>query len=132
MATEDTTLRLSFSDSEVLRLTMAGDTLAVHFSAAWVERHEAGMPPLSGYVRGLRMELQGVREPQVLDAVGRLRGGRLVLAAQTLGKLDIPGNWQGPLTLELDFAQGKILQFQGTQLDCWLQPDWDFQESLAC
>jgi hypothetical protein len=132
MATEDTSLRLSFYDSEVLRLTMAGDTLAVHFSAAWVERREAGMPPLTGYVRGLRMELLGVREPQLLAAVGRLRGGRLVQATQTWSQLDIPGSWQGPLTLELDFAQGAALQFRGTRLGCALQPDWEFQESLAC
>lgn len=132
MDTEQPGLRLHFSDSEVAQLTVVADTLTVYFSAAWVQRHEAGMPPLTGYVRGLRMELQGLQDEQPANAVGRLREGRLVVGAQTLGQLDIPGHWQGPLTLELDFAQGSTLHFHGTQLRCTLQPDWDFQESLAC
>lgn len=134
MATEAAGLRFSFSDSEVLHLAFAGDTLTVHFSAACVERLEAGAAPLTGYVRGLQMQLQGVPEAQAVDFVGRLRGGRMLLtstgAVATL--LDIPGTWQGPVVLELDFAQGAALRWQGTQLVCTLQPDWDFQESLAC
>ena len=134
MVTEIAGLQFSFSDSEVLRLASAGDTLTVHFSAAWVERREACATPLTGYVRGLQMQLCGVPDAQAVDAVGRLRGGRVLLASKNavLMQLDIPGAWQGPLTLELDFAQGAALHWQAAELVCTLQPGWDFQESLAC
>ncbi|MDR7306501.1 hypothetical protein [Rhodoferax saidenbachensis] len=134
MATDAALLRFSFSDSEVLCLACAGPTVTVHFSAAWVQRRLPGAAPLTGYVRGLQMQLQGVPEGAAVDAMGRLRDGRVLLASTGAGltQLDIPGRWQEPLTLELDFAQGASLRWQATQLVCTLQQGWDFQESLAC
>lgn len=89
---------------------------------------------MTGYLRGLQMQLQGVPEGAAVDAMGRLRSGRVLLASTDAGftQLDIPGRWQEPLTLELDFAQGASLRWRAAQLVCTLQLGWDFQESLAC
>ncbi len=129
---------LLLADSEIARLTPDGADLQLRFSAACVRRQtdEQGAAPLEGYARSLVLHLTGVApatDPGALtDAFGRLRDGRLQRTGRWQGDIPLPAVLMGPLTLELQFANGTTLSLDAHALRSEAPAPLPFTESLAC
>jgi hypothetical protein len=124
---------LLLADSEVARLEIDGGDLRLHFSAAAVRQQIAGAAPVEGHARGVVWHLTGAHcEGAVTDALGRLREGRLRHGDRWRGEVTLPTDLAGPLTLELQFANGTLLNLNAQALRSEAPVPLPFTESLAC
>lgn len=127
---------LLLADSEIARLDIDGADLRLHFSAACVRLQPAGAAPVEGYARSVVWHLSGARCDGAgqlpSDAFGRLREGRLRHAGRWQGEAALPTDLAGPLTLELQFANGTSLSVDAQALRSTAPEPLPFTESLAC
>lgn len=126
-------LIVAFADSEVARVTCAGDALTLRLSAAAATRAEAGHAPVHGHVTAVEWVLHGAGVEQPLqDLFGRLSGGHVEVAGQRLVQVALPSRAEGVVHLELAFANRSVLSATGTAFTCRVDGTPRFSESLAC
>ncbi|WP_119154032.1 hypothetical protein [Caldimonas tepidiphila] len=127
---------LLFHDSEVRLAFADGDTLRVQFSAAHVERREAGPragAPVLGYARTLELAFARAAWTGALhECVGRLVQGRLSAAGAAHARLPLPFDAPGPVRCELAFHNGTLLEVEAGAVSCRFTGDPRFVESYAC
>jgi len=129
------TRRLVFADSEVAAIAVSAGALRLRFAAAHVLEADAGT--FSGWRTG---HLTDVVLTATADdgwatdpaQVGRLAEGRLVRAEGVVSELPLPFEVQGPMRLELRFANGVRLDVAVRGLRVDAPPGAAFSESLAC
>ena len=124
-----------FCDSEVASIAIEGGTLRVRFAAAHVTAPDvcsfAGR--VRGYVEGVELRAGGSCPLLAPDAwVGRLADGRVRVAGTWRASLPLPVVLDGPLSIELRFANRSELHFTATSLSLAAPSGAVFGESLAC
>lgn len=124
---------LMFAESEVAGVTVSADRVELRFAAARLLRPSPdGGPPVEGYGRGLRLELFGARTADTAGAFGRLADGRLQLGGAWAARVPLPTVFDGPVRLELAFANRTTLVLAGHGFACGFDGVPDFAEALSC
>jgi len=124
-----------FSDSEVASVAIEGDILRVRFAAAHVTEPDAATfaASLRGYLEGVELRLGSPGLALRPGAwIGRLVDGRVHVAGTWRAGLPLPVALEGPLPIELRFANQSALDFTATSLSLAAPPGAAFGESLAC
>ena len=125
-----------FSDSEVASVTVEGDTLRVRFAAAHVTQPDTGSFTgcRRGYVEAVELLCRGGPWPTFHPAalMGRLAAGRVCVSGAWRASLPLPAALDGPMLVELHFANRSELNFTATALSLAAPPGAVFGESLAC
>lgn len=125
-----------FCDSEVSSVAIEGDILRVRFAAAHVTEPDA--TSLAGRVRGYvdGVELRCLGGPWAAfhtnGLVGRLVEGRVSVGGSWRGRLPLPVTLDGPMPIELRFANQSELIFTATSFSLMAPPGAVFGESFAC
>jgi hypothetical protein len=125
---------LEFADSEVKALHAAGRELRVVFAAAFVRAPAApGHAPALGWLSGVELVFSDATADGPLDgAFGRIADGLWRRGAIAATRLPVPTELEGPLGLELHFANGARVSLSAGHLVARLPEAPRFVESLAC
>jgi hypothetical protein len=122
-------MQFSFHDSEVRSCTSQAATLAIVFSAAFVQLPDGRI----GYLQPLRMELHGSAwSGPLAECMGRVSEGRLWDGVLQPSALPLPYASTGPVRLELRFSNGAYLEASAHSLVFQPNGGARFVESLAC
>ena len=127
-------LLLEFSDSEVAQVEQLDGSLRVRFSAACVVRTAASsQPPVQGYAQSVELLIFGARSTEALAGlIGRVAHGRIAATERWATRLALPCRIDGPVQLELGFANHGTLNVTGDGVACRFTGEPNFGESLAC
>jgi len=128
-------IALEFHDSEVLAVEPRQGSLIVMFSAAYVHR-STGRPGIdsgSGYVQSVEMQfLDATWEGSVTECVGRLSSGSVISNGLVLSLIELPFASNGPVSAELQFANGSLLSVKARELICRFAGEPNFVEVFRC
>lgn len=126
---------VEFHDSEVSQVVRHGEDLLVRFSAAYVHR-SAGKPGVDsgeGFVQAVELRLSQATAQSSLDAlVGKLSDGAAYLRVGRVGLISLPYLEEGPVKLELAFANGESLTATATAISLSSAGPARFVESFRC
>lgn len=122
-----------FDDSEVASLTWREGAWHVVFSAAHVQRDEAGAL-VDGYQRGVELTLETRETPRSIPSgcFGRLSQGRLLADGRWLSRWPLPGVSNGPVRVEFSFANRSEWSADADRCALVQAGSGPFQESMAC
>jgi hypothetical protein len=127
---------LILADSEVAAATAVGAGIHIRLSAAHVIlRGDSGTEkPTDGFSRGVELLMPGAqwKEGGLTGFVGRITEGRLCMDTAWALKISLPGRLNGPIKLELTFANHSYLELTATGLECRFEGEPNFSESLFC
>ena len=127
--------RMDFADSEVRAVRVEGADVCVYFAAVAAAQALPDGQWQTGFVQGLALRLHDAPcPPEALAACGRVREGALrpIAKGAALRQLEVGRRYEGPLVLELEMAQGPVLEWAARGLE------WEgthcavFRESWAC
>ena len=126
---------LEFHDSEVRSVESHGDSLIVMFSAAYVHR-SVGRPGIdsgSGYVQSVEMQFSDATwDGPLTECVGSLSNGRVISSGVALSMIELPFASTGPVSAELQFANGSLLSVKAQKLVCQFAGEPNFVEAFRC
>lgn len=126
--------RLVLEDSEVAAVVAAEQGVRIRLSAAHVLRSEVSDgQAVPGFARAVELWLSGaVLQGAPGGCIGRIDQGRVCIEGRWASQLALPGAWDGPVMLELAFANRAQLQLQARGLACRYRGEANFSESLSC
>ncbi|RZI79427.1 MAG: hypothetical protein EOP38_25425 [Rubrivivax sp.] len=132
-------MALQFHDSEVLRVESNEGVLRVVFAAAFVHRTtglDSEKYPQAGYVHALEMVFAKATwtGSPLSDCLGRLSAGHVMEHADKARRscIDLPFASRGPVSAELQFANGSLLSIAAEALVCQFTGEPRFSEPLSC
>lgn len=126
---------LEFHDSEVRSVELREGSLIVMFSAAYVHRSTGrpGVDSGSGYVQSVEMEFLGAAwEGSIAECVGRLSSGKVISGGIARSLIELPFASGGPVSAELQFANGSLLSVKAQKLVCRVAGEANFVEVFRC
>lgn len=129
-------LSLELADGEVAAMEDGDEGVLVRLAAASVRRPadggRAGQTE-AGFARGVELLLVGATLHGAPGPfMGRIVEGRLHCGGHWSGRLPLPSETAGDVTLELTFAHQAPLTLAATGLRCRFAGEANFTASLAC
>lgn len=127
---------LTLADSEVSRVPHHGDDWLLSFSAAsctHTTHTSKGAQTLSGYMLAVELLCFQCEVREHGDAcVGRISKGRLIAEGVALRGLPVHQTFNGNLVLEVEFANGSVMELSAQSIQLRTKGATRFVESLAC
>ena len=127
---------LMLADSEVSRVTHHGDDWLLSFSAAsctHTTHTSKGAQTLAGYMLAVELLCSYCEVREFGEAcLGRISKGRLIAEGVALRGLPVHQTLNGNLVLEVEFANGSVLELSAQRIQLCTTGATRFMESLAC
>lgn len=131
--------RIELADAQLACVTIDGDrvTLALASAPAWRAGEGADTRPVPGHLSAIALHFDAATVLidagcVIGDCVGAVREARLLVDGRLWRELPVPGDWAGPITLDLALCNGAGLRVSSQHLRLTLAEDSRFTESLAC